>query len=64
VRGAFFADAAQPALALDARRGSHPVDVPVPAEDVINQVFDALSYNKASAGAPSRPEWVCVCVAG
>ncbi|KAG8927425.1 Aminopeptidase 2 mitochondrial [Tulasnella sp. 418] len=37
------------ALDLDAVRSSHPIEVPVPDANQINQIFDALSYSKAGS---------------
>ncbi|KIM28783.1 hypothetical protein M408DRAFT_8575 [Serendipita vermifera MAFF 305830] len=39
----------QSALALDARRSSHPIEVPCDDAKKINQIFDALSYSKAGS---------------
>ncbi|KAI1961496.1 Aminopeptidase 2 mitochondrial [Ophidiomyces ophidiicola] len=39
----------QSALALDALRSSHPIEVPVKRADEINQIFDAISCSKGSA---------------
>ena len=36
------------ALSLDSLRSSHPVEVPVKKADDINQIFDAISYEKGS----------------
>lgn len=38
------------ALALDARRSSHPIEVPCDDAKKVNQIFDALSYSKAGSG--------------
>ncbi|PVG02822.1 putative AAP1-alanine/arginine aminopeptidase [Serendipita vermifera] len=37
------------ALALDARRSSHPIEVPCDDAKQVNQIFDALSYSKAGS---------------
>ncbi|CAG7846066.1 Aminopeptidase 2; Flags: Precursor [Serendipita indica DSM 11827] len=37
------------ALALDARRSSHPIEVPCDDAKKINMIFDALSYSKAGS---------------
>ncbi|KAL9931881.1 hypothetical protein V8E36_009196 [Tilletia maclaganii] len=40
------------ALELDAKRSSHPIEVPLQGEnveDAINQVFDAISYSKGAS---------------
>lgn len=40
------------ALSLDARRSSHPIEVPLEGDDVesaINQIFDAISYSKGAS---------------
>jgi aminopeptidase 2 len=55
VRDGFFKNVTQRALDFDAKRASHPVDIPIPTEDTINQVFDALTYEKAAAGALASP---------
>ncbi|KAL6361925.1 hypothetical protein LRP88_05407 [Fusarium phalaenopsidis] len=36
------------ALGLDSLRSSHPIEVPVKRADEINQIFDAISYEKGS----------------
>jgi aminopeptidase 2 len=38
------------ALELDARRSSHPIEVPCDDAKKVNQIFDALSYSKAGSG--------------
>ncbi|KAG8806529.1 Aminopeptidase 2 mitochondrial [Serendipita sp. 400] len=38
------------ALALDARRSSHPIEVPCDDAKKINMIFDSLSYSKAGSG--------------
>ncbi|KAF7363266.1 Aminopeptidase 1 [Mycena sanguinolenta] len=45
----FISDHLQSALALDAKLSSHPIEVPCPNADHINQIFDALSYSKAAS---------------
>ncbi|KAG7696028.1 hypothetical protein KL951_003553 [Ogataea haglerorum] len=45
----FVGDSLQMALSLDALRSSHPIEVPVAHADEINQIFDAISYEKGSA---------------
>ncbi|KZV81200.1 hypothetical protein EXIGLDRAFT_779983 [Exidia glandulosa HHB12029] len=37
------------ALSLDAKRSSHPIEVPIHDAETINQLFDALSYSKAAS---------------
>lgn len=37
------------ALALDALRSSHPIEVPCPDSAMINQIFDAISYSKGAS---------------
>ncbi len=36
-------------LALDSLRSSHPVEVPVSNPDQVDQIFDAISYNKGGS---------------
>ncbi|KAL3600265.1 Aminopeptidase 2 mitochondrial [Fusarium poae] len=36
------------ALSLDSLRSSHPIEVPVKRADEVNQIFDAISYEKGS----------------
>ncbi|KAF2480971.1 peptidase family M1-domain-containing protein [Neohortaea acidophila] len=45
----FVQETLQGALALDGLRSSHPIEVPVQRADEINQIFDAISYEKGSA---------------
>lgn len=45
----FTIDTLQGALALDALRSSHPIEVPVQRAEDINQIFDNISYAKGSA---------------
>ncbi|CEP63784.1 arginine/alanine aminopeptidase LALA0_S09e02432g [Lachancea lanzarotensis] len=45
----YVSDSLQSALALDALRSSHPIEVPVKKADEINQIFDAISYSKGSS---------------
>lgn len=45
----FVVNDLQQALSLDALRSSHPIEVPVKRADEINQIFDAISYQKGSA---------------
>ncbi|EPX72573.1 aminopeptidase Ape2 [Schizosaccharomyces octosporus yFS286] len=44
----YVTDELQSALALDALRSSHPIEVPIIHEYEINQIFDAISYSKGS----------------
>ncbi|MBW0464711.1 hypothetical protein O181_004426 [Austropuccinia psidii MF-1] len=37
------------ALSLDAKRSSHAVEVPCPDPEMINQIFDAISYSKGAS---------------
>jgi aminopeptidase 2 len=48
----FIEDHLQRALELDSKRSSHPIEVPCPDANQVNQIFDALSYSKAGSGAP------------
>ncbi|KAI5304921.1 Aminopeptidase 2 mitochondrial [Ascosphaera pollenicola] len=45
----YVVDNLQMALALDALRSSHPIEVPIKRADEINQIFDAISYSKGSS---------------
>lgn len=38
-----------PALRLDSLKHSHPIEVPVHDPEEINEIFDAISYNKGAA---------------
>jgi aminopeptidase 2 len=42
------------ALELDARRSSHPIEVPCDDAKKVHQIFDVLSYSKAGSGEASR----------
>lgn len=48
----------QSALALDALRSSHPIEVPVDKAEDINQIFDAISYSKGSAVLTMLSRWL------
>ncbi|KAH9823958.1 alanyl aminopeptidase [Melampsora americana] len=37
------------ALSLDSKRSSHAVEVPCPDPEMINQIFDAISYSKGAS---------------
>jgi aminopeptidase 2 len=37
------------ALIADAKLTSHPVEVPIPTEGTIEQVFDAVAYKKGAS---------------
>ncbi|KAJ2407862.1 hypothetical protein J3F80_002514 [Coemansia sp. RSA 2526] len=45
----FLVDDLQRALALDALRSSHPIQVPVRRSAEISQIFDAISYSKGGS---------------
>ncbi|KAJ2808878.1 hypothetical protein H4R20_000571 [Coemansia guatemalensis] len=45
----FLVDEFQRALALDALRSSHPIQVPVRRSSEISQIFDAISYSKGAS---------------
>ncbi|KAJ1893611.1 hypothetical protein LPJ81_005341, partial [Coemansia sp. IMI 209127] len=45
----FLVDEFQRALALDALRSSHPIQVPVRRSSEISQIFDAISYSKGGS---------------
>lgn len=44
----YVIDDLRSALGLDSLRSSHPIEVPVKRADEINQIFDAISYEKGS----------------
>ncbi|KAF7536775.1 hypothetical protein G7Z17_g12983 [Cylindrodendrum hubeiense] len=44
----YVIDDLRSALSLDSLRSSHPIEVPVKRADEINQIFDAISYEKGS----------------
>lgn len=54
----YVADTLQHALALDALRSSHPIEVPVKRADEINQIFDAISYSKGSSLLRMISKWL------
>ncbi|KAJ3554813.1 hypothetical protein NM688_g2912 [Phlebia brevispora] len=49
VQSSFIADALASALSSDAKLSSHPIEVECPDANMINQIFDALSYSKAAS---------------
>lgn len=54
----YIADTLQHALALDALRSSHPIEVSVKRADEINQIFDAISYSKGSSLLKMISRWL------
>ena len=44
----YVIDDLRSALGLDSLRSSHPIEVPVKRADEVNQIFDAISYQKGS----------------
>ncbi|ANZ75050.1 BA75_02276T0 [Komagataella pastoris] len=54
----YVTDSLQQALALDALRASHPIEVPVKRADEINQIFDAISYSKGSSLLKMISKWL------
>ncbi|KAF7555976.1 hypothetical protein G7046_g6422 [Stylonectria norvegica] len=44
----YVIDDLRSALSLDSLRSSHPIEVPVKRADEVNQIFDAISYQKGS----------------
>ncbi|KAH3672366.1 hypothetical protein WICMUC_004277 [Wickerhamomyces mucosus] len=54
----YVTDSLQHALALDALRASHPIEVPVKRADEINQIFDAISYSKGSSLLKMISRWL------
>jgi len=49
VRSEFLNSHLTSALALDAVRSSHPIEVPIPDANQINQIFDSISYSKGAS---------------
>ena len=54
VHTAFIADTLNNALSLDAKLSSHPIEVDCPDANMVDQIFDALSYDKAASGTVTR----------
>ena len=54
----FVGDSLQSALTLDGLRSSHPIEVPVKRADEINQIFDAISYEKGSSVLRMLANWL------
>ncbi|KAH3667298.1 hypothetical protein OGAPHI_002947 [Ogataea philodendri] len=54
----FVNDSFQTALSLDSLRSSHPIEVPVASADEINQIFDAISYEKGSSVLRMLDNWL------
>lgn len=54
----YVSDTLQSALALDALRSSHPIEVPVKRIDEISQIFDAISYSKGSSLLKMISKWL------
>ncbi|SCV72291.1 BQ2448_4985 [Microbotryum intermedium] len=48
VHSAFVKKELADAFRLDALPSSHPIQMPCPDEDTINQIFDSISYNKGA----------------
>ena len=49
VQSSFISEHLAQALSLDALRSSHPIEMPCPDEDTIQQIFDAVSYSKGAS---------------
>ncbi|THH28051.1 hypothetical protein EUX98_g6136 [Antrodiella citrinella] len=49
VHAAFLSNHLSEALSLDAKLSSHPIEVDCPDANMINQIFDSLSYSKAAS---------------
>ncbi|GAA5943340.1 hypothetical protein JCM1841_004805 [Sporobolomyces salmonicolor] len=49
IHSSFISDHLARALQLDALRSSHPIEMPCPDEDTIQQIFDAVSYSKGAS---------------
>ncbi|KAF8198244.1 leucyl aminopeptidase [Mycena galopus ATCC 62051] len=58
VKTSFVNGHVQRALTLDAKRSSHPIEVECPDANFINQIFDGLSYSKASAVLRMLSEYI------
>lgn len=54
VHATFISRHLNEALDLDAKLSSHPIEVECPDANMINQIFDSLSYAKAASGTLSR----------
>ncbi|KAF8311309.1 hypothetical protein DL93DRAFT_2229778 [Clavulina sp. PMI_390] len=54
----FIISGLERALALDAKRSSHPIMVDCPDANQINQIFDALSYEKSASVLRMLSEYV------
>lgn len=54
----FVGDSLQSALTLDGLRSSHPIEVPFKRADEINQIFDAISYEKGSSVLRMLANWL------
>lgn len=54
----FVGDSLQSALTLDGLRSSHPIEVPIQRADQINQIFDAISYEKGSSVLRMLANWL------
>lgn len=50
VHATFISSHLHEALDLDAKLSSHPIEVECPDANMINQIFDSLSYSKAASG--------------
>lgn len=57
-RMSFINDHLERALALDAQRSSHPIEVPCDDAKKLHMIFDALSYSKAGAVLRMLSEFV------
>ncbi|POY75780.1 hypothetical protein BMF94_1093 [Rhodotorula taiwanensis] len=49
VHSAFITEHLARALSLDSLRSSHPIEMPCPDEETIQQIFDALTYSKGAS---------------
>lgn len=54
----FVGESFQYALSLDSLRSSHAIEVPVKRADEINQIFDAISYEKGSSVLRMLANWL------
>ncbi|KAJ7067836.1 leucyl aminopeptidase [Mycena amicta] len=49
LKSAFLIRHTREALGVDAKRSSHPIEMPCPDVAFLNQIFDGLSYSKAAS---------------
>ena len=59
VHATFVSGHLSEALSLDCKLSSHPIEVDCPDANMINQIFDSLSYAKAASGQCIDPHSWC-----